>query len=200
MEPPISAKSFWFSFLTIGYCVLIVLPIYLDVDSTMAKIITTVFGSIPILATSLRAYVVYIKPAFFYSPKDIQSIHFFSFILTVVAWLVSWATIYTIFWVWDREMYVDVLVRNSDNAYDVFEYFIAGAVGSHVADTPPYLVASNSHLAILISFQGFVSSLLISGVIPIIIVMGYDRVKKSREVAPQTAQYASQVMYPQGMI
>ena len=178
---PISKTSFIFAVIIIAWCTLSVLPVYLELGSQTARIVTTILGSIPILLVWYRLFKVYIVPTFTYDFSDPQTTNLFSFLLVSVAWIFSWATIYTIFWVWDPNYFSSIIIYNNANAYSVFLYMLSGATGAHVADTPLYLDVENPWLSVIISIQSFLGTVFNICVISLIILLGAEYKKAIKE-------------------
>ena len=181
LPQPISKTSFIFSAIIIAWCILAVLPVHLELGSQTARVVTTILGSIPILLVWYRLFKIYIFPTFTYDFSDPQTTNLLSFLLTTIAWIFSWATIYTIFWVWDPNYFSSIIIYNNANAYDVFRYMLSGATGAHVADTPLYLDVENSWLSDLIAIQSFLGTVFNICVIGLIVLLGAEYKKINKE-------------------
>jgi len=173
-QAPISKTSFIFTIIIIAWCTLSVLPVYLELGSQTARVVTTILGSIPILLVWYRLFKVYVMPTFTYDFSDPQTTNLFSFLLVSVAWIFSWATVYTIFWIWDPTYFSSIIIYNNANAYSVFLYMLSGATGAHVADTPLYLDVENPWMAVIISIQSALGTVFNICVISLIILLGAE--------------------------
>lgn len=175
--PPISWKSFLFSTCVIALCILSIIPIQIDVDSTTAKVFTTILGMFPILLSTYRIFILYIEPVFSRNPTDPQTLSMLSFILNVIAWLFSFALVYLILWVWERGYFLDVLVSGTDDAYEAYRFMIAGSVGAYVSDSPTFLDSNRSWITILVASQSIISIILNLCVVASIITFTIEKVK-----------------------
>lgn len=175
---PSTRNSLSFLAVAVILCALTFVPVAIDLDSDITKIITTVFGIIIFALITYRIFTVHVIPILNQEFDNPQATNLFSFMTLNVAWIVAWAVIYTIIWVWEPHFFVDHHVADATDVYDAFRYMLAGSIGIYVSDSTAHTDFANSWIAIVAGIQGIVSFFFVIGVIALILPSVLENFKR----------------------
>lgn len=87
--------------LIIGWSLLSIIPISIDQTSTISKIIFTILSWVPLFITGYNFWYNYIRVSFNSTKKDDNSIKLIPLIITFFLFVISWANIFLLFWLYD---------------------------------------------------------------------------------------------------
>jgi len=186
----VSGRTIVFSAVIVAWCILAILPIYVDENSETFKVLTTILGSVPLVLVSYRMITIYIIPLFMFDFGDPQTTNLPSFLLMIITWIFSWADIYTIFWVWNRAYCVDPLLAATNDAYDAFRFMLGGSIGVYVSDSTIHTSFTRSWIVILVGAQGIISFMFTIYVSALIIPAVFEFFKSVSET-PRPKSHAS---------
>jgi hypothetical protein len=186
-----SWPSILFSGFIVAWCILAILPVYVDTFNGTFKIITTILGAVPLPLVCFKMLALFIVPILKLDFSDPQTTNLPSFVLMIVSWIFSWATFYTIFWLWDRGYFADILVSGTDDAYNAFRFLLAGSVGVHVSDSTLHTSMTNSWLANVVGAQGFIGFMFTIYFSALILAYVSEGIRTSNKKSPSSSSISS---------
>lgn len=167
-------KALLFALFITAWTTLSILPLQLDRDDNMMKIIFTVLACFPIPFVSYYFFVAFIYVLFNKNPDDDRKINIIAFMIIVVTWIISWSSVLLIFWTWHPAYYLEI--EPTQNAYKVWGELLAVSMETYAANSPLAAATHNVWVALTLATESVLSVWINIVLFSIVVTLVHTRV------------------------
>lgn len=169
-------KALIFLIFITGWVALSILPIHLDNSDDGNRWATTILLIPPIPLTSFYILAAFVYVVFNQNPDDDSKINIVALMLILIAWIVSWSSLYLIYWSWDNSTFPKLPAISEP--YEAWGYMIAISAGIYVADQPLSADAVGVDLNLLATLQSVASTFINIALFATVTAMVYSFVRE----------------------
>lgn len=149
--------ALFYACLVTGYILAFTLPLHFLEHNRTMKIVYSIFVAVPLPFTWWFLIRGFIWPIFNKKKNDDNNAHVFSYLLALIAKLLSMSTIYMIMYIWEPKTFEIISVDSRLNAWGMFialaTYLTAGTGPPSSFDTTAPLSALIAAMDIFMSFS-----------------------------------------------
>jgi hypothetical protein len=180
-------KAFFFLLFITGWIAVAIVPIHIDNTDESNRIATLILSIPPIPLTSFYIIVAFVYVAFNKNPDDDSKINIIALMIVLVAWVVSWSSLYLVYWSWDSTSFPNLPATG--HPYKAWGYMLGISAGIYVADQPFIADAHVVSLVLFVAIQSVLSIFINIAVLGTIVAMTYAFVNERNKRLKKTDDY-----------
>jgi len=182
-------KALFFLIFITGWTALAILPIHFDNADDGNKLATTILLIPPIPLTSFYIIAAFVYVVFNQNPDDDSKINIFAVILILIAWIISWSSLYLIYWSWDISSLPKLPAISEP--YEAWAYTIGIATGIFASDQPLSADAVGVDLNLFMALQAITSFFINTALFAMIVSMVYGFISERNKLSAKKETFTA---------
>lgn len=151
-----SSNIVFYSFLVVSISIISIIPISIDEENIISKVLFTILSPIPLIISTYNLYYNYIRISFNSTKTDDHKIKLIPLGISFFLFVFSWATIFMLFWLYDgNNSWTDF--DNNRSAYEMWLRFLYTSLLMSVGVGFASHVPQTTFCGIVAGFMSFIS-------------------------------------------